>query len=331
MTLEIEAKRNYVMQLKRALDLILNDLPDHQDDTIISKSIDSVKDQLIIEFNNSLCTSDSSVNATLKEFLLKQIVESKDYILTLSEKDHDIVQFFFNITAVYIQVYGTVDADFIDKTLQFLNLYFKSYLETQFITYPTICCSVLNLLTILYDQVNLCASTNVQKESIQFFNNTVIDQHMFGQKSLQQMLQINCKSIFVRKSYKQLLHKHMIYLIGQKLNNPSIHIDQRLEALITSLSRDMPLETRMHNVDIISDIIENFLQASDSNNLRNLGYLCMFYSKFDFASVELSCLLNCEHLINDASIESLTIVIGFGLFCKLFDAQKILDQNFLGK
>ncbi len=108
-------------------------------------------------------------------------------------------------------------------------------------------------------------------------------------------------------------------MIEEKLNNYSLEFE-RLDTLIYNLGKNLPIEIRMHNLDIISNVIVHFLMHSKVDcQVMIVRYLFDFCSKFEFSSVSLECLLNTEHLINDGSIEAVTIIIQFELFQKLFD------------
>ncbi len=306
----------YVTKLTQALDLVLNDLPDLQDDTLMMKCLDSVKVKLNFENNNSSSSFQTSVTQYLRKILLDKILLNKIYRLSLIEKGVEIIQFFLELTSIYVEIFGYQDTEFLIATQDFLKFYLDAYLNVQFFTDPTICCSILGLLCRLYDQT--ISNKALPPDFISYFD-IIIDTYIFNFNSIQTILQVNCKSIFVRKLYKQLLHKHLIHLIEEKLNNYSLDFE-RLNTLINNLGTKLSIEIRMHNLDIISNVIVHFLMHSKVDcQVMIVRYLFDFCSKFEFSSVSLECLLNTEHLINDGSIEAVTIIIQFELFQKLFD------------
>ena len=89
-------------KLKKALDLILNDVPDNRDDTINSKLIDSLKSKLE-------CSSNPEETSTLIEFLgqflNEQIINSNSSYSEskLADKDFDIIAFFIDLIQVYLR------------------------------------------------------------------------------------------------------------------------------------------------------------------------------------------------------------------------------------
>jgi len=312
-----EVCSEYVIKLNQALDLVLNDLPDLQDDTLMMKCLDSVKAKLLFEKASSSTTGQTNVRQSLRKFLIEEILLNKVYRSSLVEKGTEIVQFFLELTSIYVEIFGCLDIELLIATQDFLKLYFDVYLHVQFFTDPTICCSILNLLSRLYDQA--ISNKNLPTEFVTFFNCILIDTYMFSCSSIQTMLEVNCKSIFVRKLYKQLLNKHLVYLIEEKLNNYSLEFE-RLDTLIDNLGKNLPIEIRMHNLDIISDVIVHFLEHSKAGTqVMAVRYLFEFFSKLEFSKISLECLLNTEHLINDVSIEAATNLIEFDLLQKLFN------------
>jgi hypothetical protein len=326
---EKEKLNNYVAKLKQALDLLFNNLPDHQDDTIMSKTIDIIRDELKNESNRNQSNQPNSVSSTLRCFLLTEIIESPTFKALLVEKDFEIIQIFFDFIGSYVEVFARSDPEFVIKTIDFLSIYMKEHLETHFITFPTVTCSVLNIFSLIYDEVNSTENNELPANTKQGFNGTILDSCMFSESFLHKMLKANCKSLFVRKAFKHLLKKHLAYLIRQKLNNEDTN-EERLATLIDNLGQKMPLDIRMHNTDTISDTIELFL--FDDNALeasKQFAFLFEFYSKFQFDRLELNELLNCEHLINDASIESLTTILGFGMLSQLYSTESHGKCHFL--
>ena len=304
------SKENYAFKLKSALDLILNDLPDHQDDTIMTKCLDSLK----LELNREHDITDAIITNTLKSFLLAEVLESQIYRSTMLDKETEIVQFFFNTFAICVEE-ARDNTEFLTKIIEFLKFYFMSYFEAQFITDPTVCCSVLSLIYAIYKRCNLTASNQLSIETLQIFNQDIIDNYLFGGESLKIMLAVNCKSIFVRKSYKQLLNRHLIHLVKQKLQNQNI--DARLNILIENLSNKMPIEIKIHNLDIISDLFEHFLFNNTECTNETIACICEMNPKLNLVNNEFESLLNCENLIHDASVESLANLVAFNTFHSL--------------
>lgn len=338
MSLEQNEKvKNYVGKLKQALNLLYNDLPDHQDDTIMVKTIDIIRDELRSERDRNQ-QQQASVSSTLRSYLLTEIIDSPTFKASLVEKDFEIVQIFFDFIGAYVDVFARSDAEFVSKTVEFLSMYLKDHLETHFIAYPTVTCAVLNLITLIFDEVNLAESNQLSANTNTVFNDIILERYMFSESFLQTMLKANCKSVFVRKAFKQLIKKQLVYLIRQKLSNCD-KIDKnkeiKLSALICNLSQTMPLEIRMHNTDIISDTLELFLFDTESDACEGpkLGeYLFEFYSSFQFDKLELHELLDCGYLINDASIESLTTILAFRMLSKMKTTGKYpLNQMFVSK
>lgn len=320
----------YAIKLKEVLDLVLNDTPDLQDDTLMMKCLDSVRAELKTELMrySGLQQNQSGTNTTLRMFLLQEILESQTYRENLCQKDTEVVQFFFELVAVYIEVFGRVDSELLVKTIAFFRSYFEAYFQEQFLSDPTICCSILKLLSLIYDQVNSDQTCLLPSQSVDFFNQTLIDVYMFSQSSIHCMLQVNCKSIFVRRLYKDLLRNHLICLIEQKLRSPRETPSHRLDKLIDNFGKQMPLDMRMHNVDVISDLVEHLLFGHEGvGQHMRLVYLFELFDKLDFNGIELDSLLNCEHLTNDASIEAFTVIVGFGLFKEMFDVGSLLDGH----
>lgn len=307
------ATENYAFKLKTALDLILNDLPDHQDDTIMTKCLDSLK----LELNKERDFIDPIITNTLQSFLLAEVLDSQMYRSTMLEKETEIIQFFFSTLAICVEE-ARNDYRFLTKILEFLKFYFTSYFETQFVTDPTICCSVLSLIFVLYKRSNLEPDNQLPIESVLFFNQDIIDKYLFSTESLKTMLAVNCKSIFVRKSYKQLLNMHLIHLVDQKLKNTADN--SRLNILIENLSEQIPIEIKIHNLDITSDLFEHFLFNTDYTN-ETISCLSEMNSKINAVNYEFESLLNCENLIHDASIESLANLVAFNTFLTVFNLQ----------
>jgi hypothetical protein len=304
----------YLLKLKKAFQLIMNDLPDNRDDTINSKLLDSLKHETnkknYTDDSRSSCSSSKQEELVefLRSFLLNEILISEQFKLEITNKDAEVVQFFIDLTAILIQ--SLVNKQklnyFLSKTLDFLHSYFQSHFDTQFLNESIICCSIINLISNLYELIN---SENSETNEFKLFNDIILDSYLFTNSSLLNHLQIHCKSIFVRKSFKHLLNKHLVYLI--ETSNRT-----RLERILNCFSSsEMPFEFKVHNLDVYSLLIQNFFFKDFNNQINSakLKMLLFVHEKLNFNAEKPDYLNSFTQFTNDASIEAFTFIFVFDL------------------
>ena len=248
------------------------------------------------------------------------------------DKETEVVQFFIDLLIVYMQVLPASDTEFFDNAISFVKFYFDTYHSTQFLDEPTICCPILNLICLLYDRVN-------EKDSPvgQLLHQAVLDKYLFTHDSLHMFLDSNCKSMFVRKSFKQLLKKHLSRLVVLSFGGA---LEPRLDRLMQILSIQLPLDVRIHNFDIYSELMQQFLfEENRMVDMKTFNRFHSFHQSFHYDLNDLNQLLNCECLRNDASIESLAFIVFFDLLMQFvaieqenpFKSVFDLDQVFLAR
>lgn len=299
---------DYLTKLKKALVLIMNDLPDNRDDTVNAKLLDSIKFEIA---NNK----QKNLIEFLNLFIQNEILDSKQFKSSITTKDPEVVQFFIDLIQIFT-LETNVSATFLCKLLDFLYSYFKSNFNTQFLNESIICCSILNLIISLYDLINV-PSNLIESNDYKLFNDIILDTYLFQKDSLLNHLQVDCKSIFVRKTYKKLLNKHLIYLFDQSNK-------ERLDHIINCFSlNNMSYEVKIHNLDVYSDLIRHyFLQKTTSKSIK-LNDLSQF---FNFSKEKTKYLDSFNTFLNDASIEAFTFIYVYDLINQITNKTKSLND-----
>jgi hypothetical protein len=222
------------------------------------------------------------------------------------QKDVEVVQFFIDLLSIFIghfdietlKTQPTSVADqttaFLGKTVAFLQFYFDTYFDSQFLVESTICCSLLNLICLLHTLFNNRHETSSGIGVVgKNFNENIIDKYLFTEQSICTFLDNNCKSIFVRKVYKSLMNQHLIYLIDCCcLNENKTNNDQEIRFNKLVFQTEIPINIRMHNFDINSDLVKHYLlEERSGNTLKSTGSIFIrinftsflfniFFSKF---------------------------------------------------
>lgn len=316
-------------KLKKALDLILNDVPDNRDDTINSKLIDSLKSKLE-------CSSNPEETSTLIEFLgqflNEQIINSNSSYSEskLADKDFDIIAFFIDLIQVYLRSLNKHKSQHEPELFQFKNKllkYIQSFFELK--QHSEIdsceCCSLFSLIELIYD---ICIELNSSKQALnaenkKILNEIILDTHLFSDESMLIYLNPDYKSLFVRKSYKSILKKHMINLIQEISleSKPSNELQVTRLNKICSLVSAMPFEIKLNNYDLYVDILKHFLFElcafeGSNNNLdttRLLDSLAKLNSSLNFKLDKSKFLVEFSHLVSEASMESFSYLLAFDL------------------
>lgn len=295
----MSSNNTYLLKLKKSFQLIMNDLPDNRDDTINAKLLDSIKTEL---------KTNRALTEYLKTFILEELITSDQFKLNIIDKDPEVIQFFLDLITAYIS--ETQSTDLITPTVDFIQLYFESNFNTQFLTESIIGCSFLNLIITLFQMIDAANSTR--------FNDNILDFWLFSQQSLSDHLSIDCKSIFVRKTFKQLLNLHLVSLIDKSSR-------VRFSSLLNSLNA-MNFETKLHNLDIYSDLIQYYLFTT--NQQLEAADILNFIKQIHqvFIADKQNYLTNLNLFVNDASIESFTFIFVFDLLLTNSDLVKIVDK-----
>lgn len=301
----------YISKLKTAFNLILNDLPDNKDDTISTKLKDSLKRDLSL--SSSLNETRKLLSDFVKSFIENDILSKElDYSKSsLANKDNEVVTFFFDLINCCIEI--ELDDSFKNKLVTFIQSFLNEHYDLDEVD-SCILCSLFDLIYTIHDDS--------------------INEILFNRKNLILFLNNNYKSIFVRKSYKNVLKKHIIDLIKRLIScqNREEHLLNKLDLFLSTIS-SMTIEIKANNLDIFSDIISYFLftnnepinnNQNDNNDDRKvLEELIKFH--YNFSLDKNQYLINLEHLNNDYIIESFAFNIGFNLLFSFFNPSNLTE------
>lgn len=265
----------YISKLLKSFDLILNDLPDNRDDTINSKLLDSI--QLLLKNSTKL-------SETIRDYLQTKIFHDSQ---NLNEKDSDVAHFYLNLTKISIQ--ASKSDSYNQKVLNFISLFLnQNFNLNDFQIESSVFCSLLGLLDELYTQ------------SINEHSYTLILELLFSPESLLVFLDPDCKSIYVRKSFKSLLIKHLI---------SSIESNKNIDSFISILST-MPIELKSSNLDIQFEIFKHFLFFFDQDRPDLVLKLKDIHSILGLNEA-------ITDLVTEGSVEYFSYLIGIGLLFKV--------------
>jgi hypothetical protein len=293
----------YISKLKTAFNLILNDIPDNKDDTISTKLIDSLKRDL----SSSNEAASKQLSDFVKSFIENDLLnEELDYSKSsLANKDNEVVTFFLDLINCYIQV--EFGQSLKNKLIKFLQSFLNEHSNLDDVD-SCILCSLFDLIYIIHDQS--------------------INESLFSEKNLNLFLNNNYKSIFVRKSYKSVLKKHIIDLIKRSISgqsdeeNLAKHLD-----LISSTFSTMSIEIKANNLDIYSDVLSYFLFSNSENNdnatTKMLKELIKFHSSFSLEKNQY--LINLDYLNNDYIIESFAFNTCFNSLFSFFNQSNLIE------
>ena len=339
----------YLLKLKKVFNLILNDVPDNRDDTIILKLIDSLKTNLKLartELNDQ--ESDQSEFESiekrfsliffLSDYLSKEILTNDDSTAIdfsnskLNEdKEAEVLAFFFDLLNVFIKSSRLLSNDaekfiskdskksFDEKTrnlnaifssfLDKLLLFIKSFFDTKFDPAnlqieSSVCCSVLSLVEETYEYI-------VSKFSC------LLDTQLFSIESLHLFLNIDYKSLFVRRAFKRVLQKHIIHLVEQaaEKNKESI---ERLDQLCSRIFR-MDISIKIHNLDFYAQIFHYFFFEnkneiiSPSSSFKLLYQLKKLHSQIDFKNVKSNFLIEHNFSLDENAMESFAQILVYDI------------------
>jgi hypothetical protein len=319
----------YINKLKKALDLILNDVPDNRDDTINSKLIDSLKSKLE-------CSSSPEETSPLIEFLgqylNEQIITSNSSYSDskLADKDFDVIAFFIDLIQVYLRSLFKHKSQrepelfhFKNKLLKYIQSFFELKQHSEIDSCE--CSSLFGLIELIYD---VCSELNSSKQALNAENNKILneiilDTHLLGDESMLIYLNPDYKSLFVRKSYKSILKKHMIHLVQEISlgSEPSSELQAARLDKICSLVAAMPFEIKLNNYDLYVDILRHFLfelcalegSNNNSDTTRLLDALVKLHSSLNFKQDKSKFLVDFSHLVSEASMESFSYLLAFDL------------------
>jgi hypothetical protein len=322
-------------KLSKAFGLILNDEPDNRDDTINAKLIDSIKSEL-------LDTRDNSLSERVKAYLQEHVLDRNHS--ELMDKESDVATFFLDLITVCVQ--ANSNELFLNNTLKYVAEFFKEVSRAaDFNIESSIFCSILELLLTAYDLLNNCGETATQltNDSRRIFNTDLLEDYLFSRESVRLFLDAQFKSIFVRKSFKKLLVKHICYLIQQQIvsNETSRSSYEQLCGHLYSLSDAIKLS----NLDLEYEIMKFFLFdlkiAEETNRDRLLFILNTFHSHFfKFSEEEPSSEAEStghhqkylvyhsnEILLNEHSIESFSYLLAIDNLFSFIDFEGNSDYS----
>jgi hypothetical protein len=127
--------------------------------------------------------------------------------------------------------------------------------------------------------------------------------------------------MFVRKSFKRVLKRHVVYLIEQAaFHDDQAHSNaaQRLQNILSIIS-NLNFSLKVNNLDFYADIFRFFYFERESwpvevssKNFKLLFQLKKLQRRLDFAEVKRN-LLSLEHnrLIDASSVENFSILLAF--------------------
>jgi len=334
----------YLLKLSKVLNLILNDVPDNRDDTIILKLIDSLKNNLNLVGSQ---LNDSDIQQTeyesiekrfalvlfLNDYLLKEVLTSGDEngsTIDFSnsklneDKEAEVMAFFFDLLNVLIKSSKLLGNDaeryvcqnsnenlvakiknlntmlnsFLDALLIFVQSFFNTKFDPMNLQVESsVCCSVFSLVEEMYDFFG-CNPTS------RFVS--LLDTQLFGVDSLHLFLNADYKSLFVRRSFKRVLQKHIIYLVEQA-SAQNENSTERLEQLYARIFQ-MGIGVKIHNLDFFAHIFyyyffENKLPTS-SKSFAILYQLKKFHSYIDFTNVKTNFLIDHNFSLDENAMES---------------------------
>ena len=284
--------RVYMGRLKRALDLILDSVPDNKDDTINSKLLDSLRSDL------SSDSVDVEHRRALTEFLLsfldKEIladaINNNNYVnCNLAAKEPEVVKFFIDLTAIALT--STPNLAFLRSVLSFVLSVLRAHFVVERLSSDTfdvessVCCSLFELVQLVY---TLSDNTRTQLEEAEAeaeetlevhstLHGRVLDECLMRAECVKFFLDVDYKSMFVRSAFKALVKQHLIATIERLTNNDNDDESRHRIASICATFAAMSVRNRLSNMDIFSDVLRHFLFSSKrggrSDDMRVLACL----------------------------------------------------------
>jgi hypothetical protein len=349
----------YLVKLKKVFNLILNDIPDNRDDTIILKLIDSLKTNLNLsrsqlnDQENDQSESESIEKRFLlvlflHDYLLKEILANDDTsVVNFSnsklneDKDAEVLAFFFDLLNVFVKssrlllndvenylnkdsnekfaekslTLNEMSSSFFDKLLEFL----QSFLETKFD--PTnlqiessVCCAVLSLVEEIYEYFS-------SKQISKFF--LLLDTHLFSIETLHLFLNIDYKSLFVRRAFKRVLQRHFVYLIDQSAAQNEETIKRLNQLCLRIFQMDMGI--KIHNLDFYARIFHFYFfenkqtTSSSPNSFKLLCQLKKLHSHIDFKNVKTNFLIDHNFALDENAMESFAQILAYDIIFSLIN------------
>ena len=323
------SNETFVNKLTKAFDLILNDVPDNRDDTINAKLVDMIRLKLSIGSRNDN-DSTSCLNQQLNTYLVEKIL-TKNSSQLLVDKESDVGTFFIDLITLYLQSNATSsDDEFLNKTLTYCVGFFRQEFNLQnFAIESSVFCSLLELLSVVHDLLNTrnISESNPNELKV-LFNQIILGEHLFGRQSVELFLDPQFKSIFVRKLFKKLLIKHLIYLITLLKVDNLEYIAASYDSLSTSLFQLVD-SVKLSNLDIGYELLKHFLfttcreisdEARSNFLLYSLKKFHFLFFKFESDNIKEAPAAVSSHskylifhtneiLLNEHSIESFSYLL----------------------
>jgi hypothetical protein len=353
----------YLLKLNKVLNLILNDVPDNRDDTIILKLIDSLKNNLNLVKTQ---INDADIQQTelesiekrfalvlfLNDYLMREVLTNGDEngsTIDFSnsklneDKEAEVMAFFFDLLNVLIKSSKVLTNDaekyvcqnsnenlvakiknlnkvlnsFLDALLVFVQSFFCTKFDpTNLQIESSVCCSVFSLVEEMYDFFGCNQNSRFA---------SLLDTQLFGVDSLHLFLNADYKSLFVRRSFKRVLQKHIIYLVEQA-SSQNENSTERLEHLYTRIFQ-MDISVKIHNLDFFAHIFyyyffENKLPSAKS--FKILYQLKKFHSFIDFTNVKTNFLIDHNFSLDENAMESFAQLLVYDV---IFSFINFDDEN----
>jgi hypothetical protein len=185
------------------LHLILNDVPDHRDDTIIAKLLDWLKSDI---------TSGSGQCLNVTRSFVQDAILASTSGLDLDTKEFEIVKFVLDLITLTLTLPSADDQDYRKSIAAFLGAYLGKHVESSSISdvNATVLVGLFELVGRLYEI-----------DPNEAFLNDLLNGHLITDRSIDTFLHFEaCKSIYVRQSFKQL---YVAWLIQkQRLVSPTM-------------------------------------------------------------------------------------------------------------
>jgi hypothetical protein len=161
------------------------------------------------------------------------------------------------------------------------------------------------------DQVNILGQND------QLINDILYDKYLFCQDSLNLFLNVDYKSIFVRRAFKRLLQTHLIELINEQGTKSVDRI-----GFICSTFAQMSIEIRMNNLDVFTQVYSHFLFSPVNQSFSEdkvMPRLLQLHSSSRFSIDKPDYLIHSNHLTSEYTIESFAHAVCFDLLFLFVD------------
>jgi hypothetical protein len=320
-----------LIKLEQTLDLVLNDVADNRDDTIISKLVDLLGNEL--KRGNS---SSDQLKSRLCTYLEKNILNDQNFLI---EKDSEVEKFFIELIRICVENTQTSNLEpFLNKSLNYFAKYFEeNFILADFKIDSSVFCSILDYFSLVNRILNQNEGNLI--DSCDLFHNVIFKKFLFTGESLQLFISTHFKSIFVRKSFKKLLVEHLINLIRKKLSHDASFSDQKKEEETVSFMflnlSSLPDDIKLSNLDIEYELVKFYLFSNDDKTLNDVSTFKLlknfhvsffkFESSVDSSNNNKYLLYHTnEVLLNENCIESFSYLLAID---DLFSFIDLSDQN----